>query len=663
MVFEASDQGIIGGQQRVDDGPTGGGGGSVSEVPDDAIPLSGMVLRSDVQPEGGLVVCPKVPDKASDATSALSIDTRVKRRYDQTSEAERRRRFLGVGGSIHGRRFIVAESHGEQSGPAPIAVGLTQEEQAEESEEEGEESGEEGTGRGVLVDESGEGGIETWELMVGEDVVTVTPGDEAVVAGAVEVEESVEEAASSSSTPIPPLVPWTEAATLALVEYMRKSIEGRTDIPGAVTDLISTLLEAHSSDEPEGGVRGEERSEESGGIEIHLDVAVSISTMRHDRARCLSWDTGPGSDPEMMNLVHSCLNLNWFRPGTRAWIFKQMDWGEHGEHYDAAVKRHGGPDAAMRAGAFGTTDFGEKNSYRKFGQVLEAASRRDNTVKSQDSLEQWGIIFGPAKSRGQHTAGGGWYSALRQVMVSLHKKRGFLNYARCLDEYLRHDASRGNNLLFFSDFDIGPATEHIRLTLNAILGPFLDEIVYGKIFLSIECVTANSLRRWSQVKKKRAELKTACEYLHMKWGDEFGIHIEGWGTTFEHLNASVVALHKCLMKQGLKLLPGETPWYFHPYASLNGMALGASVYEVIASHLAVMSHYGSNEESGVFLVQDLSSAGSTPMIHIREQDRTGTGNRLTAGDAASVWILVTPRQCAHVATGEPLVPRGSRNNP
>jgi hypothetical protein len=43
----ASDQGIIGGQQRVDDGPTGGGGGgSVSEVPDDAMPLTGMVLRS-----------------------------------------------------------------------------------------------------------------------------------------------------------------------------------------------------------------------------------------------------------------------------------------------------------------------------------------------------------------------------------------------------------------------------------------------------------------------------------------------------------------------------------------------------------------------------------------------------------------------------------------
>jgi len=30
--------------------------GSVSEVPDDAMPLTGMVLRSDVQPEGGLVV-------------------------------------------------------------------------------------------------------------------------------------------------------------------------------------------------------------------------------------------------------------------------------------------------------------------------------------------------------------------------------------------------------------------------------------------------------------------------------------------------------------------------------------------------------------------------------------------------------------------------------
>jgi hypothetical protein len=123
MVFEASDQGIMGGQQRVDDGPTGGGGGSVSEVPDDAIPLSGMVLRSDVQPEGGLVVCPKVPDKAPEVTIALSIDTRVKRRYDQTSGAERRRRFLGVGGSIHGRRFIVAESHGEQSGPLQLQWG------------------------------------------------------------------------------------------------------------------------------------------------------------------------------------------------------------------------------------------------------------------------------------------------------------------------------------------------------------------------------------------------------------------------------------------------------------------------------------------------------------------------------------------------------------
>jgi len=46
------------------------------------------------------------------------------------------------------------------------------------------------------------------------------------VAGAVEVEESVEEEASSS-TSIPPLVSWAEADTLALVEFMRKSIEGR----------------------------------------------------------------------------------------------------------------------------------------------------------------------------------------------------------------------------------------------------------------------------------------------------------------------------------------------------------------------------------------------------------------------------------------------------
>jgi len=74
MVFEASDQGI----------------------PDDAMPLSGMVLRSDVQPEGGLVVGSKVSDKAPDATIALSMDM-SKRRYDHMSEAERRCcRFRGV---------------------------------------------------------------------------------------------------------------------------------------------------------------------------------------------------------------------------------------------------------------------------------------------------------------------------------------------------------------------------------------------------------------------------------------------------------------------------------------------------------------------------------------------------------------------------------------
>jgi len=51
------------------------------------------------------------------------------------------------------------------------------------------------------------------------------------VAGAVEVEESVEEEASSS-TSIPPLVSWAEADTLAVVEFTRKPIEGRKDIPG-----------------------------------------------------------------------------------------------------------------------------------------------------------------------------------------------------------------------------------------------------------------------------------------------------------------------------------------------------------------------------------------------------------------------------------------------
>jgi len=37
-------------------------------------------LRSDVQPEGGLVVGLKVPDKAPDVTIPLSMDM-VKRRY------------------------------------------------------------------------------------------------------------------------------------------------------------------------------------------------------------------------------------------------------------------------------------------------------------------------------------------------------------------------------------------------------------------------------------------------------------------------------------------------------------------------------------------------------------------------------------------------------
>jgi len=409
-----------------------------------------------------------------------------------------------------------------------------------------------------------------------------------------------------------------------------------------------------------------ERVEEDGAAAGNPRERIAMDMTMHDRAHCYTLATGPGAGWETMSMFDLRLDMLWFRPDVMVRIFRGMGFGEHGQHFWSAVRQHGGPAAALKAGAFGNSSMREHHSYAKLAGVLESVSRGSDSIKSAQCMQHWVDLYGPAKSRCSTTPG--WCTALRQVMVSLFKKRGYLTYARCLDEYLRYDKTSADNLVCFADLRLGDLTRHVKSTMETIFQPFANEIKYGQIYFSSECVTTGSVigdssaEAWSKVKKK-SNLKTVCEDLNIEFSARaLGIHIEGWGTTMEHTTASLPALSKRLKKDNVKLLPGETPRFYAPYASKKGMALSASIYEVVSSRLAELCHFGPGDESAVVFVQSLAKAGSTPMISIRERDLTGDGNRLTAGHAASVWILVTPSQLMHADTREPLVPRGARNN-